>query len=237
MSILWAGFSVFAIFFATAEDETPADECIVGKQFPEGFGVEKSSVSPDGRYGVLVPLDFDHFDEDAHQNKLVEIKTGRSLGVIDGRTGKAGYLNHGGIAPSRWSADGSYLLWKVYGKWSPRALVLLKIDNGKLVWQRNLLKLMQQEILARTRKADAKSYAAAKKRNAGDAGDYYPEGFTIDVSAEGEAEAPLSLPLDLTAELTSNPKAIEDFPKDAEVNTKMEASVDADGKLTVKNFQ
>jgi hypothetical protein len=79
------------------------------------------------------------------------------------------------------------LLWKVYGKWSPRALVLLKINNGKLQWQRNLLKLMQQEILARTRKADAKSYAAAKKRNAGSAGDYYPEGFTIDVIAEGEA--------------------------------------------------
>jgi hypothetical protein len=237
MSILCLGISSFAIFIVAAEDETPEDECIVGKQFPEGFGVEKSSVSPDGRYGVLVPLDFDHFDENEHENKLVEIKTGRSLAVIDGGTGKAGFLNHSGIAPSRWSSDGSYLLWKVYGKWSPRALVLLEINNGKLQWQRNLLKLMQQEILARTRKADAKSYAAAKKRNAGSAGDYYPEGFTIDVIAEGEAEAPLSLPLNLRAELTSNPKAIEDFPKDAEVNTELEASIDASGKLTVKNFK
>ncbi len=133
MSILCVGISSFAIFIVAAEDETPEDECIVGKQFPEGFGVEKSSVSPDGRYGVLVPLDFDHFDENEHENKLVEIKTGRSLAVIDGGTGKAGFLNHSGIA--------------------------------------------------------------------------------------------------------SNPKAIEDFPKDAEVNTELEASIDASGKLTVKNFK
>jgi hypothetical protein len=28
---------------------------ITGKQFPDGFGVEPSSLSPDKRYGVLVP--------------------------------------------------------------------------------------------------------------------------------------------------------------------------------------
>ncbi len=90
MSILCVGISRFAIFIVAAEDETPEDECIVGKQFPEGFGVEKSSVSPDGRYGVLVPLDFDHFDENEHENKLVEIKTGRSLAVIDGEPVRLG---------------------------------------------------------------------------------------------------------------------------------------------------
>jgi len=73
--------------------------------------------------------------------------------MIEAETGKAGFMNHGGIQPSRWSADGSLLLWEVAGKWSPRALVLLKIEDGKVKWQRNLLKTARQEILARTRKA------------------------------------------------------------------------------------
>jgi Lysozyme inhibitor LprI len=39
-------------------------------------------------------------------------------------------LPDAGILPSRWSADSSFLLWEVTGKWSPRALVLLKIEDG-----------------------------------------------------------------------------------------------------------
>src|SRR6266496_6452315 len=116
-------------------------ELITGKQFPDGFGVERSSLSPDKRYGVLVPADFDHYDDTKPQNELVEVNTGRTLAVIDAEPGKAGFMNHGEIRPSRWSADGSLLLWEVGGKWSPRALVLLKIEDGKVKWQRNLLKM------------------------------------------------------------------------------------------------
>jgi hypothetical protein len=48
-----------------------------------------------------------------------------------------------------------------YGKWAFRALVLLKIESGEVKWQRDLLKQMQQEILARTRKAKPRKYAAS----------------------------------------------------------------------------
>jgi hypothetical protein len=208
-------------FSILAADEESEGELITGKQFSDGFGVVRSSLSPDKRYGVLVPADFDHYDETKHQNKLVEISTGRILAVIDAETGKAGFMNHGGIQPSRWSADGSLLLWKVAGKWSPRALVLLKIEDGKVKWQRDLLKSAQQAILTRTRKFLPKDFAA----------------FTaIDVRVNGEQDAPLSLPLTVHAEFDSNPKAIEP-PPSVYVHSEMEATIDSDGKLIVKEFR
>jgi hypothetical protein len=194
---------------------------ITGKQFPDGFAVEPSSLSPDKRYGVLVPADFDHYDETKPQNKLVEVETGRTLALIDADTGKAGYMNHGGIQPSRWSADGSFLLWKVAGKWSPRALVLLKMEDGKVKWQRNLLKMAQKEILARTRKFLSKNFAA----------------FTaIDVQVVGKDDALLSLPLTIHAMYDTNPKAIEP-PPSVYVHSEMEATIDSEGKFVVKNFR
>ena len=208
-------------FWVLAADEESEGELITGKQFPDGFGVVRSSLSPDKRYGVLAPADFDHYDDTKHQNKLVEVNSGRTLAVIDAETGKAGFMNHGGIQPSRWSADGLLLLWKVAGKWSPRALMLLKIEDGKVKWQRNLLKMAQQAILTRTRKFLPKDFAA----------------FTaIDVQITGKEDAPLSLPLAVHAEYDTNPKAIEP-PPSVYVHSEMEATIDSDGKLIVKEFR
>jgi hypothetical protein len=207
-----------------AADEEPDGELITGKQFADGFGVVRSSLSPDKRYGVLAPADFDHYDETKHQNKLVEVDTGRTLAVIDAETGKAGFMNHGGIEPARWSADGSLLLWEVAGKWSPRALVLLKIEDGKVKWQRNLLKMAQQAILTRTRKFLPK--------------DFVVNAATIDVQVTGEEDAPLSLPVAVYAELDSNPNpAMEPPPNSVYVHSEMEATIDSDGKLIVKKFR
>ena len=209
-------------FSSLAQEEQDAD-LITGKQFPDGFGVERSSLSPDKRYGVLAP-DSDHYDETKHQNKLVEVNTGRTLAVINAKTGRAGFMNHGGIEPSRWSADGSLLLWEVAGKWSPRALVLLKIEDGKVKWQRNLLKMAQQAILTRTRKFLPK--------------DFVVNAATIDVQVTGEEDAPLSLPVAVHAEFDSNPNpALEPPPNSGYVHSEMEATVDSEGKLIVKSFR
>lgn len=211
--------SIFANV-GSAQEEL-GEEVITGAQFPEGFAVMRSSLSPDKHYGVLAPVDFDHYDETKHQNKLVEVETGRTLALIEADTGKAGWMNHGNIQPSRWSADGSLLLWEVAGKWSPRALVLLKIENGKVKWQRNLLKMAQKEILARTRKFLPKNLAA----------------FTaIDVHVTGKEDAPLSPPLAVQAEFDTNPKAMEP-PPSVHVRSHMEATIDSEGKLIVKSFR
>jgi hypothetical protein len=133
-------------------------ELITGKQFPDGFGVERSSLSPDKRYGVLAP-DLDHYDDAAtDQNKLVEVKSGRVLAVIQAETGMV-HMNHA-----------------------------------------------------------------------------YPDGFTVNVTDSDQGDAPLSLPLAISTALESDPKAIEDFPEKAKLNSEMDAIVDPDGKFVVKNF-
>ena len=211
--------SILSQIVSPAEEDQ--DELIKGDQFPAGFAVPTSTLSPDKRYGVLAPADFDHYDETKHQNKLVEVNTGRRLAVIDAEPGKAGFMNHGEIRPSRWSADSSFLLWEVGGKWSPRALVLLKIEDGKVKWQRNLLKMAQKAILTRTRKFLPKNFAV----------------FTaIDVQVTGKEDAPLSPPLAVHAEFDSNPKAMEP-PPSVYVHSEMEATIDSEGKFIVKSFR
>jgi hypothetical protein len=232
--ILCGVMAIFAASLCLAQD-ADKDEVIKGPQFGANFIVPKSSVSPDGRYGVLAPADWDHFaDDDTPQNKLVEMQSGRVLATINAETGLM-QMNHGGILPARWSANSSYVIWTVDGKWAFRALVLLKIESGEVKWQRDLLNQMQQEILARTRKAKPRKYAAAKKANAGN-GTYYPDGFTISVVVRGKEGAPLTFPLSLHAQLESNPKDVENFPKNAELTAEMDATMSADGKLVVKEF-
>ena len=225
------------LFFAgpaSAQDEDDAP-LILGPQFPKDFGVAKNSVSPDGRYGVVVPTDWDHYQESGKpQNRLVEVKTGTVLATIQAETGLM-QMNRGGVLPSRWSEKSEYLLWSVDGKWCPRALVLLKIENGHVTWQRDLLGLNQKEILGRTRKAAPAKYAAGKNQNRGN-GSAYPDGFTISVSINGDPDAPLQLPLNIHVQLESNPKAIEGYPANADVTSEMQTTVDADGNLTIKDF-
>lgn len=224
-----------AMVFGQAEDPGSDEDAVRAvPNLPAGFSVPASTVSPDGRYGVTVP-DRDHYEKDETvHNQIVEVSSGRILAAIKADAGLL-HMNHGGIAPSRWSTDSSILLWQVEGKWSPRALVLVRIQNGAVKWQTNVLKTAQQEILVRTKKAAAAKYAAAKKENAGN-GSAYPDGFTVNVTAAGTSDDLLSFPVAVHAELTSNPKAIEDFPKSAQLDANLDAMILEDGKLTVKSF-
>ena len=116
------------------------------------------------------------------------------------------------------------LLWEVDGKWAPRALVLLKIEDGKIKWQHNLLQMAQQAILTRTRKFLPKGFVAIASK--------------VDVQVNGEEDAPLSLPVAVHVELDSNSNpALEPPPNSGYVHSEMEATVDSEGKLIVKSFR
>ena len=134
--------------------------------------------------------------------------------------------------PSRWTKDNSFVLWEVDGKWFDTALVLLKVKDGKVEWQRNLLEMGQQAILARTKQAAPKKYLDAKKQNRLN-GSAYPDGFTVDVAVESKEDEPLSLPLAIHVDLTSNPKDIEGF---INLNAHLDASMNSEGTFTVTNF-
>jgi len=199
---------------------------------PAGFTIPKNTLSPDKRFGVLVP-DEQRYDA-GEKNKLVEVGTGHVLAVIAGEPGME-HMNHGGVDPTRWSADSLLLLWRVDGKWFPRALVLIRLNGGKVQWQLDLLKTAQQEILARARKAAPEKYTAAKKQNAGN-GSAYPDGFTVDVTTDGEGTTSVDLPLRVHVTLMSDPKAIKDFPQDAQLDATLEGEVGAEGKFKVVSF-
>jgi hypothetical protein len=183
--------------------------------------------SPDHRYGVMVPVfHIESDDPDDRMNKVVELRTHRIVAVIHG---EPSYDRE--TAPPLWSADSSVLLWKVQSKWFPDPLVLLKLKQGKQEWQLDLMKAALQAILSRTKNAAPERYAAAKKANAGN-GSAYPDGFTIYVITD---EDKIAFPFHVLADLTANPRRIDNFPANLESN--LDAVVTQDGKFVVKEFR
>jgi formylglycine-generating enzyme required for sulfatase activity len=196
---------------------------------PKGFSVPNSSLSPDNRFGVSVPINALHDENAEPNNSLIELTTGRVLTVIKANTAWEN-ANHQEVMPTRWSKDGSLLLWEVDGKWCHHAFVLMKIMDSQVKWQVDVLRAAQQEILARTKMAAPTLYAAAKIKNKG-SGLAYPDGFTIDVDVVDNVS--ITTPLRLKVVLSSNPKQIEGM---LSVYSHMDAVVDADGRFEVTKF-
>lgn len=202
-------------------------------RFPKGYSVPEMTRSPDGHYGVLVP-DRELYDWSKEQNRVIDLRSGRTLALIHAHSGAIS-ANHVDIEKPNWSRDSSLLLWRVAGKWEPTALVLLKIRSGRVAWQLNLLDAAQGAIITRTKRVRPSKYQSAKKENRGN-GTAYPDGFTVDVSVGVAPGAPLTLPLKVTATLTSNPKQMENYPKNAELNSEMSGVVTKEGRFRVTGF-
>lgn len=202
---------------------------VSAQSIPKGFVVPECTVSPDGRYGVTVPILLQFEDSENPKNSVIELKTGKVVAVIKSKFTGWNRQNHGGVLPCRWSKDGSLLLWEVDGKWFSDALVLLKFKNGVLEWQTDILRAAQTEMLDRTKQAVPKQYAVAKEANAGN-GSAYPEGFTIAVATAN----PISLPLNIQAALTSDPKQIEGFPR---LGSELNGFIDERGNFKIANFR
>ena len=198
-------------------------------ELPKGYIIAEDSISPDGRYGVSVPLTQAIIDDIVKDpvNNLVEVSSGRTIARMVGNPGFT-KQNHGGIMPSIWSPDSSLLLWHVDGKWFPDALTLIKLEDGRVAWQVDLLAKSQRAILARTKEAKPELYARAKKENEG-SGSAYPEGFSVDVVAV----EPVALPMKVLVDLTSNPKGIAELTT---LDSHMEAIGEKDGTFRVTNF-
>ena len=196
---------------------------------PEKSILPPSTLSPNRRYGVTVPVYYFDDPNDV-SNNLVEVKTGRILTPIRAQVGYDRRLNFLEVGPTRWSKDSSILLWEVNGKWMDSALVLIKIQNGEAAWQLDVLKTGQKAIVERTKKASPKTYLAVKGDGSG-YGSAYPDGFTVPVAVPGE----LTFPIAVHAELTANPKIIENYPNN--LDSELDGIVDANGKFTVTQFQ
>ena len=193
--------------------------------------VPANTVSPNGRYGITVPPSFTEENSYTEYNEIIEMKTKRVLGAINNETAFA-RMNHSDLLPTRWSADSSYALWLVDGKWGMDTLMLIRLKDGEIDWQLDVIKPLQREILTRTEALDPKKFLAAKKANWGD-GSAYPEKFTIDARPEGTARENLKFPLRFHVYLTSNPKGAPGVP---EIDSSMEATLAADGSIKITGF-
>ncbi len=196
---------------------------------PKGYIIPEKTISPDGHYGVTVPKTFENEDGKA-KNSLIDLRTGRIVADLQTKFTGWSRQNHGGVLPACWSEDGSLLLWEVADKWTPDALTLVKIRKGHVLWQIDILKAAEKEILQATKNAKPKAYATAKKENEG-SGAAYPEGFTVDVKTEDTA---LEFPLWISVILTADPKGIEGRTI---LESYLLGTVNERGKFSVKDFQ
>jgi len=196
---------------------------------PPHFAVPSDSISPNGRYGVMIPD-----AEGDGPNKLVDMKTGAVLVDLAGEPGWAGNPSmRWGDMSAKWSADSSTLCWMRPDKWFLASYVVLKMQGGRVVWQAELMKAADREILSRTEKAAPLNFAITKLDNAGD-GSAYPEGFAIAVS---QPEDEFSLPLVCRVSLTSDSKGSEDEPEENGLRSWVTMTVGTDGSLTYSEFK
>lgn len=200
------------------------------------YVLRASTFSPRKRYGVQVPFEYPvgtDDDDDDRKDRVVEVGSGRLVAVLDAVPGYNRRLNFNAVTPPRWSPDEALLLWKVDGKWNPDALVMVKIHEGREVWQLNLLKTAQQALLRRTKAAAPEKYLAAKKANAGN-GSAFPDGFTVFVSTDGEDGRTVALPLNVRVDLTANPKITDGYP--GVLESHLDGVVTKEGEFVIERF-
>jgi hypothetical protein len=211
------------------------------------FSVPDSTLSPNRVYGVRVPdaalvtaATPTVNGEDFPQDLLVEVKTGKVLATVPGRPRALHDVSDENSPPPYWSADSSLLVWLVEGKWATAALSVYRLQDGAVKWQLDVLKTVRLAMLNRTLKTGHGDLAPIAGVDAmGD--DATPNGFTIDaylLGSQGLAldfgPLPLSFPLKIHADLTSNPKGLDDGGQT--VNAQLDATVDENGKFTVTQF-
>jgi hypothetical protein len=151
------GFWQTRMFFQSMKNAWIVAVCFCGintasAQIPRGFELPTATVSPNGKYGVLIP-DRETFDPAKWQNLLIEIKTNRIVGRLI-------VLSASNLAPAQaysdyataWSPDSVFLTWRSDDKWEPHGVVAAKITNGKIEWQMDIMAVAKKEILARFKK-------------------------------------------------------------------------------------
>jgi hypothetical protein len=201
-----------------------------GQNVPTGYTIPDTTLSTDKHFGVLVPKSDDEDTLTNPQNKIVEVATGHVIGAIKGETA-FDRMNNEEIVPTLWSADDSMVLWQVDDKWGFETEILIKLENGKIESQVDVLSLLQQEILKRTRQAVPQKYAAVKEENKDD-GSWYKDGFTVDCVLNSPA-GPLKFPVQYHVYLTANPKGIDGATN---VDSRMSGVVNQDGTIKVDDF-
>ncbi|TSA35412.1 MAG: hypothetical protein D4R65_04555 [Verrucomicrobiaceae bacterium] len=102
-----------------------------GAGWPEGFSVAEDSVSPDGRFGALIPSreKAGDMDEDTIQNFLAEIPTHRKLAAIRGAHYFSGE-NHRDLHVA-WAGDSSWAVVTYDGRYGFENITAIDMRGSK----------------------------------------------------------------------------------------------------------
>ena len=191
--------------------------------------IPESTISPDGRYGVSILVAADQDGSRAwppRGNELVQLEPLRVLATIE-----AGYERnspgHERIT-SRWTKDSSGLLWIDKRESFPRAMVYLRLEDSKVLWQRDLLDASKTAISDRS----WKRFLPRRRRRESRLGTPSQPAFRIDIELP-PAETDPSLPLRFAVSFDSHPEDPESarFPLEGEIVGSMAGVLDQDGRL------
>lgn len=124
-------------------------------KLPQGFVLPEETISPDGKYGVIVP-DRETFDPKERQNSLVDVKTQAVIARLDVKSGSplAHPQSYSGMSVV-WSADSAVLVCTSKGKWEPQGMVAAGVVKGRVRWQVDVLAVIRKEMEARARASHA----------------------------------------------------------------------------------
>jgi len=124
-----------SVVAANEEAEATGEDSSAGlpKEYAKNYRIAASTISTDKRFAVIYPNE--KFSEEESEAKikdyLVRLEPFSVLGAL--ATSEPYFQNqsHGGIS-ANWSKDNSAALVTLDGKWGPRDVLLLELEDGKL---------------------------------------------------------------------------------------------------------
>lgn len=166
-------FPAFAIMIACAlcvvaadeEPEAAGEDSSAGlpDEYAKNYLVAASTVSPDKKFAVIYPtLEAEEAAEGAKhperiKDYIVALQPFTVLGELQTKYPYFQNQNHGRIS-AEWSDDSSVALITLDGKWGPREVFLVELNDGKLSRITNILRKAHDLLLPNYRKAKAERY-------------------------------------------------------------------------------
>jgi hypothetical protein len=110
------------------------------------YTLRKSTISPNGNYGIVFPA---QTNEDDARDYVVAVGESRILGEIDFELDDAYFpgKNYGGL-DVYWTPDSSVVVVISAGKWTPRELVVIELKDGHIARQTPLFAELEKAIAA-----------------------------------------------------------------------------------------
>jgi hypothetical protein len=159
--------------------------------WPKGYEIAENSVSPDGKYGVLIPSgERDDEDNDKNRNVLVNLRSHARLCVING----AHYFSHQNHAwlSVKWAGDSSRCVVDHGGRFGFGTLTLVELRGAKC----------EQADLGRHIMKSLNVFIAQQARGEGDTSGYGSASFQF----------PPGRKIIVRATAQTNPKSLEGVP-------------------------